>query len=659
MKYGKVLFGLLILSMILFLFTGCVEDIIDGLDPDGNHVHTPVETPRKDPTCSSAGWEGEVTCETCGTILEHGHEISALEHTLQLDLTCSVCGVWAGHQNGYDYRYDEEKGGYFVQGYEDWRITSLTIPATFNGFPVLGFDFMIGMYENLQVLRIETPYIEETLWSFQESDTLVEVILPPEMTKIPSGWFQNCTALVTVRGENITEIEEYAFAGCTSLRNVEVAEHLTWVGAGAFQDCDLLFGSADVYYFQDWLVGCNPYASSIDDVHINDGIVGISPNAFANVQSIERVYLTEDLLYIGEKAFWCCEGLTDVYWNNGGTHIGDYAFCGSSALANLHWGDSVVERHIGNYAFAEVGIVNTLTLPEGLVSIGDYGFYHGTFMCAVLPDSLQEMGAFAFSANPYLQSIALGGGLRMIPESAFSHTGLTSVTIPGNVKEIGLSAFEECTDLKTVVLENGLERIASQAFFMCEGIETLEMPNTVSELGAHAFFGCFGLKNLTLSPAIRVIGEGAFRCCSALTHVVIPEGIEVLQRHSFCDCENLVAVQLPRSLREIGDFSFGGCVKMESLTIPEGVTTIGNYLFYGGDFADCILQEVYLPSTISYIGEGFFQGASFLKTVHFNGTCEMWETMEKSDLFWRNAYFSSGAITIDCTDGEIVFEEEP
>ncbi len=289
------------------------------------------------------------------------------------------------------------------------------------------------------------------------------------------------------------------------------------------------------------------------------------------------------VVHISERVFWNCRGLTSVTIPEGVRSIGDSAFSGCWGLTSVVIPEGVTS--IGNSAFEDCYGLTSVVIPEGVTSIGDYAFF-----------------------NCY---------------------GLTSVVIPEGVTSIGRSAFLGCSGLMRVVIPEGVTSIGDSAFYGCSA--RVVIPEGVARIGEHAFYGCDivvvdedsvdGIlfnkdKNiLILCPqgfqgecvipeGVTNIGNVAFYDCRGLTSVVIPEGVTSIGDSAFYGCSGLTSVVIPEGVTSIGNSAFSGCSGLTSVVIPEGVTSIGD-----SAFSDCRgLTRIVIPSSVTYVGGSAFTG---------------------------------------------------
>ncbi len=117
-------------------------------------------------------------------------------------------------------------------------------------------------------------------------------------------------------------------------------------------------------------------------------------------------------------------------------------------------------ENAGKLAHAQVG--------DGVTAIGDYTFAGLSNLDSVTIDnSVERIGNYAFTGDIKLTGVALPSELTTIGEQAFYGTGLTALTLPAKVATIGAGAFKQCASLATVVIPASVESIGAEAFSGC------------------------------------------------------------------------------------------------------------------------------------------------------------------------------------------------
>ena len=319
------------------------------------------------------------------------------------------------------------------------------------------------------------------------------------------------------------------------------------------------------------------------------------------------------------------------------------------------------------------------------------GVYDKTITEVVIPDYVTSIGKYAFSDCSGFASITIPDSVTSIGIGAFENcSGLTSIVIPDSVTSIGDSAFSNCTSLISISIGIGVTSIDSYAFEGCSGltkvnicsienwcsinfnnsysnplsyahnlylngvlVTDLIVPDTITSIKSYAFLTCSGLTNITIPDSVTSIKSCAFFTCSGLTSITIPDSVTSIDGYAFGGCSGLENINV--ALNNTKYYSLNNCIiEKETNTlilgcknsiIPDSVTSIGS-----GAFSNCSgLTSITIPNSVTYIGDYAFEGCSKLKEIHYNGTIEEWNKIQKES-WWNDG---TGDYTVYCTDSNI------
>lgn len=235
----------------------------------------------------------------------------------------------------------------------------------------------------------------------------------------------------------LTEIEDNAFNGCTSVAHIEIPDSVTLIGHQSFLEC-----------------------SSLAEIEI--------PNS-----------VTE----IGSNAFWGCSGLSCIEIPNSVKKIGYGAFKDCISLTGIKIPSSVIE--IENGAFNGCSNLDSIVVQKG------NPVYVSKDNC--LLDKESETILFAGCKYSIIPQ-----GVTIINEHAFEgHTGLTSIKIPDSVTKIGCGSFAS-TGLMSIIIPASVKVIEQFAFSGCFALEKCDIPECVLEIKDEAFSDCPVLKEIYL-----------------------------------------------------------------------------------------------------------------------------------------------------------------
>lgn len=221
-------------------------------------------------------------------------------------------------------------------------------------------------------------------------------------------------------------------------------------------------------------------------------------------------------------------------------------------------------------------------------------------------------------------TISEDSSIQEISDRAFRKTKIRSIVIPDSVTTIGLRAFEECTELESVTLSDNLQSIMDSAFAGNQSLKSIKFPDSVTHLGNGAFSRCTQLRqielgrgisnlsagvfdsdsiSLTFSPQTEDLPSGLLYLSSSIVSVEIPEGTQYIPGNAFYNSK-LSEIYIPDSVSEIGESAFGVCLSLRSVSISGNLETICEGAFSGTyDIALEIRDGSKAISDLSVFGE--------------------------------------------------------
>ncbi len=399
------------------------------------------------------------------------------------------------------------------------------------------------------------------------------------------GDYNELTGAMT--SSSLESIGDYAFYGCTNLKQIKIPSTVREIGCYAFRNTLMYSSQAGIIYAGEfdtatqtyiyngaWVVD-NTSATMGTQMEIKEGTAGIAGYSFYKCSSLEKIVIPDTVKYIGRSAFYLCSSLKDIELPNAITRIEDYTFYGCSSLKPFTLPDSLT--YIGRSAFYKALLADTasgtgstsLIIPDSVKYIGDYAFYNNG-MTTVINDSDEDEGE--------MQDVFYGIGTLIVGDG---------------VEYIGTRAFYNAFALKEVILGKKLITLGDRAFYNCKLLSTVTFPESgvLEKIGDSAFYGCEGLQQIKIPSSVKIIDKNAFYKCSGITTLDLGS-VERIEQAAFYGCEGITELYIPKTLSYIGKQAFRNCSGLTGVILENDQTTIDQHAFYG-----CTSMTVYTDGT--------------------------------------------------------------
>ena len=457
--------------------------------------------------------------------------------------------------------------------------------------------------------------------------------------------------------DTITSIGDYQFYGFDKLISIAIPSSVTSIGNSAFEGC-----------------------SSLTSITLQDGVTKIGDRAFYNCNSLTSIKIPNTVTFVGKDAFFGCRSLQYNEYENClylGNEKNPYLML---AKAKTNYKEEVMvheeTKFINDYAFSDCGFMTSVSIPDGLISIGKNAFASCDYLASIeIPSSVTSIGEFAFPGYAKLtvfceaSSQPSGWNSNWIGSNCIVYWGITkedTLNLQDGFQFLiknqeallvkGISIPSDVVIPSTVALDGNEYRVTSigKRAFSNYSIESIEIPDSVTSIGEYAFYNCNSLSTIAIPSSVTSIGNSAFEGCSSLPSIVIPNSVTSIGDNAFSGCSSLT-IYCEASSQPSGWYSsdysswnsgrplYWGISYLEQdgliyivadgnalvtghkenitdVVIPSTITVNGTEYNVTSiekyAFHDCeSLTSITIPDGVTSIGEYAFSGCSLLSTI--------------------------------------------
>ena len=445
--------------------------------------------------------------------------------------------------------------------------------------------------------------------AFRKAD-ISSISLPEGLLSIGKEAIYNTKITEITVPNSVTTLGRYAIGQNSKLKTLTFGEHIAdnpwgewvaWRSSGGYEVymiCDAMPVLPDEYTFDD------THSSTI---YVKPGVYdSYAADQYWSMHNIVKLgtELT-DFTADGIRYMMISEDKVVVTWP-GDTEPGTSAYTGDIVIPAQveHGGTTFSVTGIADKAFRKASITS-VSLPEGLLTIGEEAFYKTSIAEITVPNSVTTLGPQCFAYCPNLKTIRLG---EHIADNAWGYWTFYGETGPYEVY-IDCHAKPSVADEWT--FDSGFAstiHVWADVYdaFMADSKWGGQYPNIVPDMGGGVTFIDFtvdGIKyKMTAEDKVSVTypTEGKPGSGNPNTYtgdITIPAQV-TYEGTTY-------------NVTGIGEYAFRNA-GITSITLPEGLVSIGKEAIYKTG-----ITEIVVPNSVSVLGESCLSENSNLKKLTF------------------------------------------
>lgn len=289
------------------------------------------------------------------------------------------------------------------------------------------------------------------------------------------------------------------------------------------------------------------------------------------------------------------------------------------SLTNLNLQEAVIDDGVLT-GFKNHKVLNSIIFPQrGLKAFADSAFYSaGLGGSLTIPEGVTSIGEIAFGGCKYTGSLSLPSTLKMIHMGAFAGCQFTgelllpeevdfdsrmlnymdntpvflnckfsgSIHLPKSLRHLPHLGFEGMTG--DIIIPQGVTELVSPpqnvlynwGVFSDGGYDgTVTIPEGVRMIGSRTFAGTKIHGEVKLPSTLKYMEFGVFEG-TRISKIIFNDELITMDRNCFRDCSYLSGtVKWPRKCTRIPEGTFQNCTLLSGVVLHKDVTTIGDGAF--------------------------------------------------------------------------------
>lgn len=166
----------------------------------------------------------------------------------------------------------------------------------------------------------------------------------------------------------------------------------------------------------------------------------------------------------------------------------NYAF----HVTNIRIGNNAT---IGNYGFANLNAIKSVTIPQSITSFGTYAFaYCYSLKTLVIPKNVTTISERFIYKDNVFEVISIPYGVTSVSAYALAEIpAFRLVTLPNSITSLGTNIFYYNTVMRHLFIPTGLSSLSTEVFSTMRSLVKIVVPANISSYGTRSFAGCAGV----------------------------------------------------------------------------------------------------------------------------------------------------------------------
>lgn len=236
------------------------------------------------------------------------------------------------------------------------------------------------------------------------------------------------------------------------------------------------------------------YCPELKEIILNEGLEYISNCCFFEDTLDCNIVIPSTLKYMSSYAFIHCSGIKGFYGNDN-FHTPDNLCLTTTPpengltiikFAGEYLTDYTVPdgiKIIGNYAFDNLPLLETVTFPSSIVGIESYAFYYCNNLKAIYGDCTSEDHKAVIFGNTFSKLLVT--------------KGVKQYCVPKGITELAGRAFSDNSEIEEIILNDEITTIRDYAFAWCGNLKKIILSSKLKKLiGSNPFLGSWSIEEI-------------------------------------------------------------------------------------------------------------------------------------------------------------------